>query len=508
MIRRIVPVAVAGVLAGCGSTQASGQGAPGADTGYVRPAAVAGSFYPADSAELSMVVSLLLDEAGEQLPSSEGRVVSGVAPHAGYVYSGRTAARLYALLEAADSLPEVVVLLSAAHSVGFDGLSVFGGAAYATPLGDMPVDPGMSRRIRQAHPAARYERAFHEREHTIEVHIPFLQLIAGGGDMRVLPILLGRCDPDDLRFLAELLAAEAAETRVVVIASSDLAHYPERRLCDELDSTTVEAFMAGDPESFLEVVTEQERAGHEGVATCACGSTAMYVVLCYDALMGLTTPLLLGHATSADGGGDPGAVVGYAAIAVVLPEGREASGLTDDEKSYLCSVVSEELHRAAAGLPSGTPELPTGRLLLPSGVFVTYRESGALRGCIGSIRPVMPLYLAACRMARAAALEDPRFPPIAEDELPDVEFEISVLSPMRLVDDPSAVRVGRDGLYIIHGSRSGVLLPQVPVELGWSRTQFLEGVCEKAGLSHDAYLDPETILYSFSAEVFGPSGEQ
>ncbi|MDR3045358.1 MAG: AmmeMemoRadiSam system protein A [Desulfovibrio sp.] len=156
---------------------------------------------------------------------------------------------------------------------------------------------------------------------------------------------------------------------------------------------------------------------------------------------------------------------------------------------------------------SGVPVPPPGVLHRSLGAFVTFKKDGQLRGCIGSMVGDGPLYLTVARMARAAAFEDPRFPPVTAAEAPALELDISVLGPLTRCPDPSLVRVGRHGLLVRQGYHSGVLLPQVPVEWGWDRETFLAQTCRKAGLPPDAWRtawqDGRTELYWFEAEVFG-----
>ncbi|MBG3876549.1 AmmeMemoRadiSam system protein A [Desulfovibrio oxamicus] len=197
--------------------------------------------------------------------------------------------------------------------------------------------------------------------------------------------------------------------------------------------------------------------------------------------------------------------------------------LSADERAWLLDLarwaVLHRLAQAAAGtMPDGdeeaaspdaaeVPAPPPGVLHRSLGAFVTFKKGGHLRGCIGSMVGDGPLYLTVARMARAAAFEDPRFPPVTAAEAPELGLDISVLGPLSRCPDPSQVRVGRHGLLVRQGYRSGVLLPQVPVEWGWDRETFLAQTCRKAGLPpeawRDAWKDGRTELYWFEAEVFG-----
>lgn len=148
------------------------------------------------------------------------------------------------------------------------------------------------------------------------------------------------------------------------------------------------------------------------------------------------------------------------------------------------------------------PEAPGGVLSRPCGAFVTLKAGERLRGCIGNVVGDGPLWDTVVAMARAAAFQDPRFAPVAPGEFAGLELEISVLSPLAPCPDPALVEVGRHGLLIRHAGRSGLLLPQVPVEWGWNRETFLAQTCRKAGLPADAWRDPEAALFWFEAEVF------
>lgn len=143
-------------------------------------------------------------------------------------------------------------------------------------------------------------------------------------------------------------------------------------------------------------------------------------------------------------------------------------------------------------------------LLNPGMSFVTWKKNGELRGCIGSVEPVRPLWADVEANAVHALLADPRFPPATADELPLLDLEISVLTPFVLAADPlRAVEVGVHGLLVERGPRRGLLLPQVPVEWGWDVETFLAHSCRKAGLPADAWRDPRTTISTFTAEVFG-----
>jgi len=189
-----------------------------------------------------------------------------------------------------------------------------------------------------------------------------------------------------------------------------------------------------------------------------------------------------------------------AAAALTASAGLTASAvLTADDRRDLLADAREAI---AARLERRAPRW-RARRLPPQGAFVTLRERGALRGCIGRMASPAPLDETTRAMAVEAAFGDPRFPPLRPEELPGVVIEISALTPFEPCPDPRSVTVGVHGLYLVHRGRSGVLLPQVPVEQGWDRDEFLAYLCVKAGLPPRSWEAPGSALFTFRAEVFG-----
>ncbi len=176
--------------------------------------------------------------------------------------------------------------------------------------------------------------------------------------------------------------------------------------------------------------------------------------------------------------------------------------LTQEQKRRLLQVARQSVYAAVRGEPTPNTATDDPALKRIQGAFVTLEQGGQLRGCIGRLESTLPLIETVAQMARAAALEDSRFEPVKPDELDHLSIEISVLSPLDVVEDPQQVQVGRDGLVISEGYCRGVLLPQVPVEWGWDREEFLCHTCTKAGLPEDAWRSG-ALIERFEAEVFG-----
>lgn len=178
--------------------------------------------------------------------------------------------------------------------------------------------------------------------------------------------------------------------------------------------------------------------------------------------------------------------------------------LSEAQRKQLLTLARESIAAALTGSrPQVDPAAFDDTLRRPSGAFVTLTEHDELRGCIGSIEAVAPLYLAVVQSAINAAFRDPRFNPLRPDELSNIHVEISVMGPIEKVTDVNDIEVGRDGLIISRGRNAGLLLPQVATEYNWDRDTFLEQTCVKAGLPRNAWREAGTTIEKFSAEVFG-----
>lgn len=176
--------------------------------------------------------------------------------------------------------------------------------------------------------------------------------------------------------------------------------------------------------------------------------------------------------------------------------------LSPEQRRRLLEVARQALRHAVGKGPVPDLACDDAELTRDSGAFVTLEMDGNLRGCIGYIEAVAPLVETVARMARSAALDDPRFDPVTAGEEPRISIEISVMSPIAPVPDLGLIEVGRHGLVVEQGGRRGLLLPQVPGDWGWDREEFLAHTCMKAGLPADAYKKGAKVSW-FEAEVFG-----
>ena len=463
----------------------------------VRPPAVAGSFYPADPKGLARIVDGFLDRAA---PAVSGDVVGLVAPHAGYIYSGPVAAWSYASLKGRKFMRVVVIAPSHYQSIDFS--SVYDGDAYATPLGRVPVDCAFAAKLAKTSPLIRLSGAGHgtspdRPEHALEVQLPFLQRVLG--EFQLVPVIMGDQSYQASRALGMALSTLSQGSTTLIVASSDLSHYHPYMEAVALDRKTLNAVQEFD---FLSLSRNLERRAWE-----ACGGGPIVAAMIAAEGLGATQAALLKYANSGDTTGERGRVVGYGAVAFVKgpSSGKtQAFSLTQADKNVLLDIARNSVETAVTKQKVYERRAPRGDALTRDrGAFVTLTRKGELRGCIGFVAPTEPLYLTVRDVAMMAALRDTRFPPVTSKELADLEYEISVLSPMRHVLDMREIRAGRDGLLIRNGTNEGLLLPQVAAVQGWDRLTFLEEVCLKAGLPKHAWQDPASDLFRFTALVFG-----
>lgn len=457
----------------------------------VRKPAVAGIFYPADRYELSRKIAGYLDKVGYQ--RVKGNLVAIVVPHAGYDYSGQVAAYAYKELEGREF--KRVILLGASHFARFDGISVAEYDYYETALGRVKVDQEFTRQLAKGNPAIVFLPEAHEKEHSLEVQLPFLQTVLKK-DFKIVPVIFGTPSLANSRILAMSLAGKI-DDETLIVCSTDLSHYHDYETAASMDKKTTGAILKGDIASFVEMLQEGECE--------ACGTPALITTMLLAPTLGANQVELLQYANSGDlpAGrhgvtGDKSRVVGYAAIAYSY----QSSPLTEKDKGELLRIARKTLEAHLAGKEIPGHKIEKGMLAEKRGAFVTLTKKGKLRGCIGYIQPYKPLAEAVQEMVVAAATKDSRFAPVTKSELKDIDIEISALSRLKRVRDVEEIKIGRDGLYIIARGKSGLLLPQVATEWDWDRDQFLEQVCYKAGLPKDTWKDKEALLYRFSAEVF------
>ena len=438
----------------------------GGAAGWVRQPAVSGLFYPDDPVHLRAAVARHLapadEEAGAVPPPK-----AVIAPHAGYRYSGGVAGAAYAAVAPHRGTVDRVVLAGPAHRVpvGGAGVGVSTASAWHTPLGDVPVDADTCRGLVAGGGAVAADEA-HAPEHSLEVHLPFLQETLG--EVAIVPLVVGRCTA---RALADVLDEVWGGDETLVVVSSDLSHYLDDAAARRRDLRTRLAILEGRP-------------GDIGpYDACGCVPIAGLMLAADDHQLG---PHTLAVATSADAAGDISRVVGYGSFAFDTPR-----ALTADERGWLLrrarSAIASALldEDAGDGDAAGDDEVPE-RVRLRGACFVTLDTAGELAGCIGSLEARRPLWVDVARNARSAAFTDPRFPPLTAGDLDDTVISVSVLSALSPLPDGhdelvAALRPGVDGVLLQSGGHRGTFLPAVWDKLP-SADEFVARLLGKAGL--------------------------
>lgn len=432
----------------------------------VRPAAVAGMFYPADAEDLRREVRGFLDAVSVAEESRAPKAV--VVPHAGYRYSAPVAAAAYARLAEARGRVRRVLLIGPTHRVAVAGFALSDAEIFETPLGCVKVDAEAAARLARRPDAQTMDLA-HAQEHALEVQLPFL-IETLGPEIEILPVLAGQVSAEAV---AGLLESEWGGPETLIVVSSDLSHYLGYDDCVTLDTVTQHAIETLAPEKI-------DRPQ-------ACGRLPIAGLLLCARRRGMTVKTL-DVRNSGDTAGPRGQVVGYGAWAFY--DAPEPPPVTQSHGASLLALARDSIRN---GLETGAP-LPIDYERLPieladiGASFVSLSRGGRLRGCIGSTRAIRSLADDVAANAFAAAFTDARFEPLTAEEFDGLEISVSVLSPLEPLkfggerELLAQLEIGEDGLVIADHGRRAVFLPQVWGQLP-DPTVFLAQLKIKAGLA-------------------------
>jgi hypothetical protein len=439
----------------------------------------------------------MIDTMLSAIEPVDGAPIGLIVPHASYAYSGPVAAAGFRQLEQGDY--HVAVVIASDHQAPLsDPISVWGEGGFETPLGVVPVDGEIARALIDADPRIAFDSAAHGGEHPIEIELPFLQRVCH--DCRLVPVLMGDDSQETVQALSQALLAVLPPEGAVVIASSDLSHYPTYEDARAVDRATLGAIETSDARKVRAAIAFSMSRGVPNLATCACGQGPILVTMRVAEGLQADTVSILSYANSGDAPqGNRERVVGYGAVMLWR---YERPVLTRAQEKTVLSLARSALQAYLEGRSIPDSETGDAALSRRAGIFVTLKQAGELRGCIGRTRADRSLGEAVQLLSIQAATEDPRFPALTREALDDVRIEVSVLSPLRRVTDVGEIEVGTHGLMIFKDGRQGILLPQVPVEQGWERQTYLRHLCLKAELSEGCWQDGAAV-YTFTAVVFG-----
>ncbi len=468
-----------------------------------RQPAVAGMFYEGDSSSLEAHLKSLFSTAKGRI--SEDEVAALIVPHAGYVYSGGVAASGFNQIPPETDI-ERVFLIGSSHRVAFEGASVYASGDYITPLGKVEVDHEVVDELMASSREIHFDPDVHAEEHSLEVEVPFLQYHLKR-PFKLVPIVMGPHDATASAKVGKVLSKWFKPGNLFVI-STDFSHYPAYEDAERVDKKTADAILKNDPGALMKVLEGNQKEHVNGLATSLCGWTSVLTLLNITEEDPDVRYEKVEYKNSGDARfGDKSRVVGYNAIAVFrkgkTKKDSDGFSLDETDKKWLLKRSRQTLKTIVRG---ETPEPPeedlSPQLEVKTGAFVSLYQEGKLRGCIGNFGGDVPLWKMVDQMTTSTALNDSRFLPVTFEEVDDIRIEISVLTPLKKINDVLQIVPGKHGIYLEKEGRTGTFLPQVAEKTGWSLEELL-GHCarDKAGLGWDGWKDAN--IYIYEALVFG-----
>ncbi len=444
----------------------------------IRPTAVAGSFYPKDVSQLNNMLDEYLSIDTNEIEPPKAII----APHAGYIYSGKTAAHVYSNVAKLKNKITRVVLLGPTHRVYVQGMALASNTHFATPLGNIPIDTTTLSNLENKYDYVQFLDAAHEQEHSLEVHLPFLQKVLN--DFTLIPLLVGDASPEQV---ANVLNDLWGDDETLIVVSSDLSHFLDYESACKKDSDTTKLI---ENLEYNKISSEQ---------ACGCMPMRGLLKLAQDKNMSLQTIELC---NSGDTAGTKDRVVGYGAYA--LHENKQI--LNSEDKALIFDVIHKSIEQ---GLETGKAYEPdikevADKLKKNYAVFITLKINGDLRGCIGTTEAHMPLINAVAQYAYAAAFSDPRFKPLTAKEYKQVDISLSILTPA--VDLPfsdeqdliNKLRPNIDGIIIAKNHARATFLPVVWESIKQPE-QFISELKRKAGISSS---DCPDKVWRYTAEYY------
>mgnify|MGYP001590880241 CR=1 FL=1 len=454
---------------------------------------VAGKFYPADPGTLSKQIDDFLALA--QPSKVNGDIFCLISPHAGYDFSGLTAAFGYKSIEGKPY--STVIVIGPSHYHSFTGVSVYTNGSFRTPLGDIAIDRDFAEKLIGKSSNITFMPEVFDQEHSVEVQLPFLQKTLS--NFKIVPIVVGQCDYETLNNLSDILTAAIGRRKdVLLVASTDLYHGYDWQEAEVVDSLTL---------SYLEKMSARDIYDKLKDSTIQmCGGIGVVAGVLTSEKLGHKKIFILNHTNSANVTGKKTKglwTVGYVSAAIDQEKREDVIMLNLAQKKRLLEIARKTIEEYLANSKALEFTEADPKLNETCGVFVTLHKNGELRGCIGNMVGQGPLYKTVRDMAIEAATGDPRFNPVTKGELKDIGIEISVLSSLKKIEDINEFKLGVHGIIIKKGWHQGVFLPQVATETGWTKEEFLSQLCtQKAGLPADAWKDKDCEKYIYSALVF------
>jgi MEMO1 family protein len=461
-----------------------------------------GRFYSADKEILRSDLAELFEKCKKSQDNLCVRAI--ISPHAGYVFSGKIAAAAYSTI-AKNAEYKNIFVIGSSHVMSFEGASVYNSGDYITPLGNVAVNNEIANKLISENKIFDFPTDAHLQEHSIEVQLPFIQCYFNEKPM-IVPIIIGTNNEYTVKKIAEALRPWFTKENLFVI-SSDFSHYPPYKEAIECDNSTALGIASGNPKTFLNTLKKNSEKQIPGLATSMCGWTSGLTLLYLAEQNKQLEIKVVDYCNSGDSPyGDKERVVGYNAMVMFERKSNKESNtdqdiefsFSDKEKSQLFTIARNSIKSRLYNTKLTVLDEKTlpDKFKQKLGAFVTLKISGVLRGCIGRFISSDPLYEVVRASAFSSAFEDPRFSPLTKDEYEKTEIEITVLGPLKKINNINEIVLGKHGIYIKKDFRSGTMLPQVATEYGWTVEQFLGYTSrDKAGLGWDGWKDAEIYIY-------------
>ena len=467
-----------------------------------RQPVAAGRFYPADKETLTKDLSRLFESCKKSPDNWNVRAI--ISPHAGYMFSGKIAASAFSAIPK-NAIYKNIFIIGSSHVMYFNGASVYNCGDYITPLGKVPVNKEIANKLIKNNKVFNFPINAHLQEHSIENQLPFIQYYFKEMPT-IVPVIIGTDDENTVKKIAEALRPWFTPENLFII-SSDFSHYPAYKDAIENDSLTAMSIISGSPKTFLNTLSNNTSKQIPGLVTSMCGWTSGLTLLYLVEGNNKLEIKLIDYCNSGD---SPNAgkdeVVGYNAIimidkkqdAATVRETKNSFSFTDTEKKQLFAIAKSSIQAKLndnKNIVLDEKSFPEN-LKNPMGAFVTLKINGDLRGCIGRFISSEPLYKVVQESAISSAFEDPRFNPLTKDEYKKTTIEITVLGPLKKINNINEIILGKHGIYIKKNNRAGTMLPQVATENGWTVEEFLGFTSrDKAGLGWDGWKDAEIFIY-------------
>jgi AmmeMemoRadiSam system protein B/AmmeMemoRadiSam system protein A len=467
-----------------------------------RQPVAAGRFYEANKETLTRDIAGLFANCKKTPGTFKVRAI--ICPHAGYIFSGTIAASAISTT-AKDAKFSNIFIIGSSHIMAFDGASVYYTGDFITPLGKAEVNREIANKLRNDNEVFNFPTNAHLQEHSLEVQIPLIQYYYTNSP-KIVPIIIGTNNSSTLKKIAEALKPWFTPDNLFII-SSDFSHYPSYTDAIVTDNLTAEGLVSGDPQTFLKAIEKNASKNIPGLLTSMCGESSGLVILY---LAGGNANLAFKRIDYCNSGdtpyGDKDRVVGYHAIALIeknqnskqVTGSSEKFSFTQEETDQLFAIARNSIRTMLyenKRITIDEKKMPEA-LRQPLGAFVTLKINGVLRGCIGRFISSDPLYEMVRASAISSAFEDPRFPVLTKQEYEKVDIEITVLGPLKKINNINEIILGKHGIYIKKDLRSGTMLPQVATEYGWTVEEFLGYTSrDKAGLGWDGWKDAEISIY-------------